>query len=276
MKFKVDPASSGTLFILYGPSSSGKTMLSKALDRFEIPFLVSHTTREMRAGESEGVDYHYVNDKEFDELNLFEEVEHAGNRYGLAEEEFIATFKHSDVATVVTEIEGIKEIESHNLPIDIVKVFVIAPEEEIIDRLSDEDRISRYIHDRKLSRHNDFNKLKADELIYNKEGKFGHTLVQFFDILRRHVNQEEIPWGIPCQAQVDLLPLMENEHFYGNYYRKEQGRYIAYNVHSESGGYVEEFDRLESCLYYLIGYEPEKLREKELSINEDESIQTYL
>src|SRR3982751_1476770 len=77
----------GNLFVVAAPSGGGKTSLVNALlarDR-EIRLSVSYTTRAPRLGEVDGVHYHFVDEKRFQELNAAGEfLEHAhvhGNWY---------------------------------------------------------------------------------------------------------------------------------------------------------------------------------------------------
>ena len=62
---------SGTLVIVSGPSGAGKTTLVKGVCKYfkelgnELDFSVSHTTREMRDGEKDGIDYHFVSKDRF-------------------------------------------------------------------------------------------------------------------------------------------------------------------------------------------------------------------
>jgi guanylate kinase len=80
--------SSGTLYTVSAPSGAGKTSLVKALVESDNRLLVSvsHTTRAKRSGETDGVNYHFVEQAEFDsmvESGAF--LEHAtvfGNSYG--------------------------------------------------------------------------------------------------------------------------------------------------------------------------------------------------
>jgi len=57
----------GTLYIISAPSGAGKTSLVKALidSEAQIRVSVSHTTRAMRPGEVDGVNYHFVSREQF-------------------------------------------------------------------------------------------------------------------------------------------------------------------------------------------------------------------
>jgi guanylate kinase len=78
----------GILYIISAPSGAGKTTLVQALlTRLdEVVVSVSHTTRKMRAGEAEGVDYHFVSQDEFASMvkqgEFLEHAEVFGNHYG--------------------------------------------------------------------------------------------------------------------------------------------------------------------------------------------------
>ena len=72
--------SAGTLFTVSAPSGAGKTSLVKALvERCpDLCVSISHTTREVRPGEKDGVSYHFVTDTVFrDMLGRGEFIEHA-------------------------------------------------------------------------------------------------------------------------------------------------------------------------------------------------------
>jgi guanylate kinase len=61
----------GKLFIVFGPSGVGKTTLVKALlsqKKYEgvLQSMCSYTTRAPRAGEQDGVDYHFITPQEFE------------------------------------------------------------------------------------------------------------------------------------------------------------------------------------------------------------------
>ena len=60
--------SNGIVFILSAPSGTGKTTICRLLKQRlpELKFSVSHTTREIRNGETEGIDYHFIPQKDFE------------------------------------------------------------------------------------------------------------------------------------------------------------------------------------------------------------------
>ena len=60
----------GALYILSAPSGAGKTSLVKALlaQDDQVCVSVSHTTRAIRQGEREGVDYNFVGQEDFSRL----------------------------------------------------------------------------------------------------------------------------------------------------------------------------------------------------------------
>jgi guanylate kinase len=58
----------GVLFIISAPSGAGKSTLCRAvLNRFtDLIYSVSYTTRSLRGGEKNGVDYHFIHKDEFE------------------------------------------------------------------------------------------------------------------------------------------------------------------------------------------------------------------
>ena len=81
----------GQLFVVSAPSGAGKTTVLKRVMALVpgLGFSVSHTTRTPRAGEVDGVDYHFISPASFADMverGLF--LEHAevhGNFYGTSQ-----------------------------------------------------------------------------------------------------------------------------------------------------------------------------------------------
>ncbi len=84
-------SSKGTLYTVSAPSGAGKTSLVNALIQrcTDLRVSVSHTTRPMRPGEEDGVNYHFVPEETFlGMLERAEFLEHArvfGNLYGTSQ-----------------------------------------------------------------------------------------------------------------------------------------------------------------------------------------------
>ncbi len=78
----------GVVLVLSGPSGAGKSSLIKKIedDIGDYYFSISTTTRPMREGEKEGVDYHFVSKEEFvqdiENDNFLEHATVHGNYYG--------------------------------------------------------------------------------------------------------------------------------------------------------------------------------------------------
>jgi len=78
----------GAVLVLSGPSGAGKSSLIHKIinDLGECYFSISTTTRPMREGEVEGIDYHFVDEEEFKkEIEEDQFLEYAivhGNYYG--------------------------------------------------------------------------------------------------------------------------------------------------------------------------------------------------
>lgn len=66
------------LLIICGKASSGKDVLTRMIsDHFGIPILVSHTTRDKRSNETDGLEYHFISEEEFqDKLSKGEFLEY--------------------------------------------------------------------------------------------------------------------------------------------------------------------------------------------------------
>ena len=129
----------GKLLVVSGPSGVGKSTITNKLrtdNRFWIS--VSVTTRRLRTGETNGVDYHFVSDEEFTKMiernEFLEWADFAGAKYGTprkAVEDALASGKN-----VILEIElnGARQVRKNTK--DAVLIFIEPPSwEELTTRL---------------------------------------------------------------------------------------------------------------------------------------------
>lgn len=123
--------SPGTLFTISAPSGAGKTTLVNALvaDTEALSVSVSHTTRPIRPGEQDGVNYHFVGEQAFIEmLESNEFLEHArvfGNLYGTSQagiEEQLASG-----LDVILEIDWQGAQQVKRLQPDSCAIFILPP-----------------------------------------------------------------------------------------------------------------------------------------------------
>ena len=126
----------GTLFIISAPSGAGKTSLvSQLLERMDnIKASISHTTRDRRPGEEDGVNYHFVSQQEFVsmlEQNAF--LEHAevfGNYYGTSEQWVKETLAAGE--DVILEIDWQGAAQVRQLFDDSTSIFILPPSKQAL------------------------------------------------------------------------------------------------------------------------------------------------
>lgn len=149
-------SSRGTLYTISAPSGAGKTSLVKALldSVTDIRVSVSHTTRPIRPGEEDGVNYHFVDEKAFLAMldnNAF--LEHAkvfNHYYGTAQawvEEALA--KGEDV---ILEIDWQGAEQIRRLRPDCIGIFILPPSRQALEqRLTGRGQDDQSVIDHRLS-----------------------------------------------------------------------------------------------------------------------------
>lgn len=145
----------GTLFIVSAPSGAGKTSLLKALVEVdsEINVSVSHTTRAVRPGEQDGVDYHFVDQDRF--LEMIGEgafLEHAkvfDNYYGTAESELRERLEQGQDLVLEIDWQGARQVRER-IP-EAISIFVLPPDPQALhDRLSARGQDSEAVIERRM------------------------------------------------------------------------------------------------------------------------------
>ena len=126
----------GQLIVISGPSGAGKdTIVEKVLKKDKNTWLsVSATSRKIRKGEKEGVNYFFLTKEEFEERiknNYFlEYAMYADNYYGTPKEEIIKKLDAGLDVILVIEIEGAKKIKE--LVPEALFIFIMPPSEKIL------------------------------------------------------------------------------------------------------------------------------------------------
>lgn len=164
------------LFTIMGKASTGKDTLTKMLhEKMELPIALSFTTRPMRNGETQGVEYDFITEKDFwdmhgcDLLAEYTSYDVAGGEtwyYGLTREEL----EKSDYVLVIVNPDGfnqIKEIYGDK----VCSILIDAPADVRIKRYLDRDIVTetkaeeccrRFLADQK-----DFKDMVTDYIVMN-------------------------------------------------------------------------------------------------------------
>lgn len=138
----------GLLIVISGPSGAGKgTIYNSILQRMpEIMTSVSVTTRKPRKTETEGVDYYFRTEKQFDEMIAADEfLEYAGvfdHRYGTPKSHVMEVIRRGGNIMLEIDVKGAEQIKS-KFP-SCVTIFIMPPsfavlEERLRGRGTDEE-----------------------------------------------------------------------------------------------------------------------------------------
>ena len=142
--------SSGTLFIVSAPSGAGKTSLVNSLttELNHIRVSVSHTTRAMRPGEADGVNYHFVDRAEFDRMiaqgDFLEQAEVFGNCYGTSRSALQHTLDQGHDLILEIDWQGAQQVRK--LMPEARSIFILPPSQQALrqrltNRGTDSDEI---------------------------------------------------------------------------------------------------------------------------------------
>lgn len=180
----------GTILIISGPSGSGKSTLMNAVLKSmkNVHFSISTTTREIRDGEKEGVNYHYVSKEKFEkgiDKNAFLEWARVHeNYYGTSIKPIRKALKDGKIVMFDIDVQGHKIIRD-KLGDMVTSVFITTPTSKILenrlrDRGTDADEsIKKRIANAKkeMKRIDEY-----DFLLVNDE--FKKTLKEFKNIVK--------------------------------------------------------------------------------------------
>lgn len=145
----------GTLYIVSAPSGAGKTSLVKALlDALpEVRVSVSHTTRAMRPGEVDGVNYHFVDCATFTGLlehgDFLEHAEVFGNYYGTSQAALERTLAEGHDLILEIDWQGAQQVR-RKLP-QAQSIFILPPSQAALrQRLDNRGQDSAEIIERRM------------------------------------------------------------------------------------------------------------------------------
>jgi guanylate kinase len=151
-------AGENIMVILSSPSGVGKTTITKKIQQkynsFKIS--VSHTTRPPRSNEVNGVDYHFVTNKQFEKLiNKDQFYEHAkifNNRYGTLKKNVDNGIHNNDIIFDI-DWQGADQIKNKKLHYKLITFFILPPSKEVLfERLSNRDMKDKLIVEERMKK----------------------------------------------------------------------------------------------------------------------------
>ncbi|MEQ9208026.1 MAG: guanylate kinase [Phycisphaerales bacterium] len=137
----------GLLLIISGPSGVGKTTITRGVERGigDSVFSVSYTTRAKTEADTEGVDYHFISDERFEELeqeNAFlESADVFGKKYGTRKRWVDEQLARGRLVILEIDVLGAQQVKTA-MP-DAYAMFILPPsEDELLNRLQNRKRES--------------------------------------------------------------------------------------------------------------------------------------
>lgn len=147
--------SQGTLYIVSAPSGAGKTSLVRELIAATngIGVSVSHTTRQKRAGETDGINYHFVDEPTFEAMiqrgEFFEHAWVFDRHYGTSRLEVEKRLSRGEDVILEIDWQGARQVRSQ-MP-QAVSIFILPPSREALrERLSNRGQDDAATIDRRM------------------------------------------------------------------------------------------------------------------------------
>ena len=192
------------IFALLGYMGVGKdTILKQVLkDMDDVKPIISTTTRPMRKGETEGVEYYFIDDTEFfrrgtdfvEQRIYHTKVKENGIekdatwRYGIERVEL----EKDDYLIVIVDSVGYKELKNYVGNNKIVPIFISAPQEELkaraLARGDLEAEVDRRLKD-DYERFMDFRVRTVYHEVKNGEGRLEEAIKEVENIITKHINE---------------------------------------------------------------------------------------
>jgi guanylate kinase len=140
------------IFIYTGPDGSGRKTLSKMVaTTFDMETVLSYTTRPPRHYEQDDVDYHFVDEATFINMQnqdeFLESVEIDGFHYGIREKDIIKAFESHNLVYLTLNPEGSEKLKKMYGD-RVMRFFIYADRDTVIRRQK-----ARMDNDKDIERH---------------------------------------------------------------------------------------------------------------------------
>jgi guanylate kinase len=128
----------GLLFVVSAPSGTGKTTVVERLVQIfpDLGLSRSYTSRAMRAGEKDGVDYNFITRERFEAMvaadDFLEWADVFGNLYGTGKADSERELARGRDLVLVIDVQGARQVRSHGA--NAIGIFVLPPSFEALER----------------------------------------------------------------------------------------------------------------------------------------------
>lgn len=150
----------GVLFVLSSPSGAGKSTIARKLLAADddLDMSVSYTTRAIRPGEKDGVDYHFTDTDTFkamvDNREFLEWAHVFDQRYGTPKAPVDAMLRSGRDVLFDIDWQGAQQL-FQLMGGDVVRVFILPPSMKILhERLTNRGTDTTEVIDRRMARAN--------------------------------------------------------------------------------------------------------------------------
>lgn len=174
----------GKLIVLVAESCAGKdTVLKILVEEYGIHRVVSHTSRPIRRNEVDGIDYYFVSQQEFMEMqsenkfvetreyNTIQDGEPSVWFYGVTKEELSLSLEETN-AVIILDIQGLQHMKEYLGEENMVSFYLQVNQEERLRRAEargdDMEEVLRRLADDKIKFANASQVVNAT--IYNQNG----------------------------------------------------------------------------------------------------------
>jgi len=147
----------GLMLVMSSPSGAGKTSISRAVlaAEPEIVLSVSVTTRPQRPGETDGRDYHFIDERRFSEMreagDLLEHARVYGHCYATPKKPVMEALEQGRDVLFDIDWQGAQQMREV-AGVDMVGIFILPPsKEELARRLRTRARDSEDVVKYRLS-----------------------------------------------------------------------------------------------------------------------------
>ena len=178
------------IVLISGPSGVGKdSVINKLRDNFSsINVIITATTRSIRAGEIDGRDYIFVDQKDFERMKKANEfLEYAnvyGNQYGVPKDQVKSALSRGQDALIKADVQGANTIM--NLEPCVLSIFIMPEsindlEKRLTKRMTESKQALKVRLDTAMTEIDQSGNFEF--IVYNKEDRIEQTLQEIEKII---------------------------------------------------------------------------------------------